>query len=81
METAFTKLVGCRVPLQQAGMGWTATPDLAAAVADAGGLGMVAMPGAPAESVGAALDSLSQRTSGAFGVNFLIPLLDRDAVP
>jgi NAD(P)H-dependent flavin oxidoreductase YrpB (nitropropane dioxygenase family) len=37
----FTELVGCRLPLQQAGMSGTATPPLAAAVANAGGLGMI----------------------------------------
>jgi nitronate monooxygenase len=39
LNTAFTELVGCQVPIQQAGMGGVATPELAAAVADAGGLG------------------------------------------
>jgi NAD(P)H-dependent flavin oxidoreductase YrpB (nitropropane dioxygenase family) len=36
METAFTELVGCRHPLQQAAMAGVAVPDLAAAVAAAG---------------------------------------------
>lgn len=36
--TAFTDLVGCRVPLQLAGMPRTSVPDLVVAVADAGGL-------------------------------------------
>ena len=43
LNTRFTDLVGCRVPIQQAGMGGVATPELAAAVADAGALGMVSM--------------------------------------
>jgi len=37
----FTDLVGSRWPLQQAGMSGTATSALAAAVANAGGLGMI----------------------------------------
>ena len=42
METAFTRLVGCRVPIQLAVMGGgVGTPQLAAAVTAAGGLGMV----------------------------------------
>jgi NAD(P)H-dependent flavin oxidoreductase YrpB (nitropropane dioxygenase family) len=42
METAFTRLVGCRVPIQLAVMGGgVGTPALAAAVTAAGGLGMV----------------------------------------
>ena len=41
LPTRFTALLGCTVPLQQAGMGGIATPPLALAVADAGGLGML----------------------------------------
>src|SRR5882762_6678688 len=41
VETAFTRLVGCAHPLQQAAMGGVATPELAAAVARAGALGML----------------------------------------
>ena len=41
METAFTELVGCRHPLQQAAMGGVAVPELAGAVAGAGALGML----------------------------------------
>jgi nitronate monooxygenase len=39
--TLFTDLVGCRLPIQQAGMSGPATPELARAVASAGGLGML----------------------------------------
>ena len=41
LATRFTELVGCTVPIQQAGMGVVAQPELAAAVSEAGGLGMV----------------------------------------
>jgi nitronate monooxygenase len=41
METAFTELVGCRYPLQQAAMGGVAMPELAGAVGAAGALGML----------------------------------------
>jgi nitronate monooxygenase len=41
METSFTRLVGVRHPLQQAAMGGVAVPELAGAVARAGGLGML----------------------------------------
>jgi len=37
----FTELVGSRLPLQQAGMSGTATSTLAAAVSNAGVLGMI----------------------------------------
>jgi nitronate monooxygenase len=80
METAFTRLVGCSVPLQQAGMGGTAGPDLVVAVADAGALGMLGLPAAPPATVATALDEVAARTRGAFGVNFLMPFLEREAV-
>jgi NAD(P)H-dependent flavin oxidoreductase YrpB (nitropropane dioxygenase family) len=80
METGFTQLVGCTVPIQQAGMGGTATPDLAVAVADAGALGMIGLPMAQPKAMAEALESMAKRTSGAVGVNFLIPFLDRDVV-
>ena len=41
LTTRFTELVGCSVPIQQAGMGSHANPRLAAAVANAGGLGTI----------------------------------------
>src|SRR2546422_10141024 len=73
LHTRFTELLGCTVPLQQAGMGKLASPALAAAVAEAGGLGMVSGIGAaPPEYVAKILDGLRRSTSGAFGANFLI---------
>jgi NAD(P)H-dependent flavin oxidoreductase YrpB (nitropropane dioxygenase family) len=80
LSTAFTDLVGCRVPIQQAGMGGVATPELAVAVADAGGLGMVNMVMQPAGDVAAALDALSGQTSGKVGMNILMPFLDLGVV-
>ena len=41
LRTRFTDLIGCTVPIQQAGLGSLANPKLAAAVANAGGQGMV----------------------------------------
>jgi nitronate monooxygenase len=80
LNTPFTDLVGCRVPIQQAGMGGVATPELAAAVADAGALGMVNMVMVPAADVAVALDALIEQTTGTVGMNFLMPFLDAAAV-
>ena len=76
METAFTRLVGCQVPLQQAGMPQVATPELAIAVANAGGLGMVV----PCENTAAMLDQVAAQTAGVIGINFLVPFLDLGAM-
>src|SRR5947208_6804805 len=73
LQTKFTELLGCKVPLQQAGMGKIASPALATAVAEAGGLGMVSGIGAaPPEYVAKVLDGLRRSTSGAFGANFIV---------
>jgi nitronate monooxygenase len=74
--TPFTELVGCRRPVQGAGMGWIAGEELCAAVTDAGGLGMVAMPGVPAFVLAPVLERLRAACGGPFGVNFLVPFLD-----
>ena len=80
LSTSFTTLVGCEVPLQQAGMGGVATPALAAAVAEAGGLGMIGGVMVPPPALAAMLDGIGQPARGAVGVNFLMPFLDRAAV-
>ncbi len=79
LRTRFTELVGCRIPIQLAGMGQLATPRLAAAVANAGGLGMLGWGGAPAEHVEQWLEETKRTTSGPFGMNFIVPGLMDDA--
>jgi len=79
LTTRFTELVGCSVPIQQAGMGGgIANPCLAAAVANAGGLGMVSVYGYTPAVVARLLDSARQQTDGTIGANFLIPGVDPD---
>lgn len=77
ITTRFTQLVGCRVPVQQAGMGGVSTPELASAVARAGGLGMLAGAGVPPAPL---IEMLAAATAasdgGAVGVNFLMPFLN-----
>jgi len=76
---SFTDLVGCARPLQLAGMGGVSTPELAAAVSNAGGLGMIGASGVPVDMLGGMLEIL-QATSKPFGVNFLMPFLDPEAL-
>jgi nitronate monooxygenase len=75
LTTRFTELVGCSVPISQAGMGWLSNPRLAAAVADAGGLGMVSVYGwygGPPAVIAETLDRLREQTSGVIGANFIM---------
>jgi NAD(P)H-dependent flavin oxidoreductase YrpB (nitropropane dioxygenase family) len=73
--TRFTELVGCAVPLQLAPLDGVGTGDLAVAVTNAGGLGML-----PAAAGRAALEVVRARAKGPFGVNFLMPFLEDEAV-
>ena len=74
MRTRWTELVGCSVPIQLAGMGAAATPELAAAVSNAGALGMLgtARPGLSPATLKCMLDDVRLLTSSPFGVNFLV---------
>ena len=81
ISTRFTELVGCRLPLQQAPMGGVASgPELAAAVCESGGHGMVGAAMASAEALAMILDAVAARTSAPMGVNFLIPFVNRELV-
>ena len=75
LNTRFTELVGCSIPIQQAGMGGLANPQLAAAVANAGAQGMVSVSGLPPDLLAGILDKLRKDTSGVFGCNFLFPFV------
>jgi nitronate monooxygenase len=78
LPTRFTDLVGCQVPVQLAGMSRIGTSALAAAVTNAGGLGM--LPGASPPELRPELSAVAGTATGPFGVNFLIPFLDDEAV-
>jgi NAD(P)H-dependent flavin oxidoreductase YrpB (nitropropane dioxygenase family) len=83
VATRFTNLVGCTVPVQQAGMGALAPPELAAAVSEAGGLGMLgtARGGLSPATLSAMLDRLHGLTTKPFGVNFIVSPLHLQGGP
>lgn len=80
IATAFTKLVGISAPIQLAAMPGIARPPLVAAVAEAGGLGMLGAPLMSPALLEQTLEELAERTRGVVGVNFLIPFLDPDCL-
>ncbi|GAA1275383.1 nitronate monooxygenase [Pseudonocardia aurantiaca] len=81
LSTAFTKLVGCEVPIQQAPMGLISSPRLALAVARAGGVGTVSAPlGVDSQDLTAQLDALLEAAEGVLSVNFVTAEVNRSAV-
>src|SRR6059058_204967 len=69
LSTRFTQLVGIRYPIVQTGMGWVATPQLAAATSAAGGLGILAAATMSYDELAAAIKEVRERTDAPFGVN------------
>ena len=51
MKTEITELLGIEYPIIQGGMAWVGTNELASAVSEAGGLGIIGSGGAPASWV------------------------------
>src|SRR5215212_10423324 len=81
LATRFTDLVGCTIPIQQAPIGGCANPRLAAAVAEAGGLGMVSVTGDPPDVVADQLDQARHLSAGPIGAHFFLLMVDRDSTP
>jgi NAD(P)H-dependent flavin oxidoreductase YrpB (nitropropane dioxygenase family) len=75
--TPITGMLGCRHPLQQAGIGGMATPELAIAVAEAGGIGMLSA-ALGREALAGQLDAIP--AGSCIGVNFLMPFFDPAAL-
>lgn len=73
--TRFTELVGCELPVQQAAMSGIATPRLAAAVAEAGGLGMLGVGRPSVARVIGDLDELAALTDRPVGIGLLVEFL------
>lgn len=69
MDTALTKLTGVRYPVVQTGMGWVAGPRLVSAVANAGGLGILASATMTFDELRSAIAEVKERTERPFGVN------------
>lgn len=80
LETRFTELIGCSVPIQQAPMGAVSSPRLALAVADAGGVGTITALNMDAAQLARRLDDMAPRTRGSLSVNFLTEDVDERAV-
>lgn len=72
MNTRLCELLEIEYPVIQGGMAWVATAELAAAVSEAGGLGLIAAGGAPAEVVRKEIKKARELTQKPFGVNVML---------
>lgn len=72
IASKLTEVLGCRHPILCAGMGGPARAELAAAVCEAGGFGMLGMVRESPELIAAEIAALRRRTTRPFAVN-LIP--------
>ncbi|MEK5289622.1 enoyl-[acyl-carrier-protein] reductase FabK [Streptococcus sp. FSL R7-0212] len=72
MKTRITELLNIKYPIFQGGMAWVADGDLAGAVSNAGGLGIIGGGNAPKEVVKANIDTVKSITSNPFGVNIML---------
>lgn len=72
LDTRLAKEFDLRVPLASAGMAFVGLTDLAAAVSNAGALGVYGVGNEPPPVLAARLDAIQEMTSGPFGVDFLV---------
>ncbi len=69
MRTEICDLLGIEYPVLQGGMAWVATAELAAAVSNAGGLGIIGAGNMPGELLRQEIKKCRSLTSKPFGVN------------
>ncbi|MCQ2540740.1 MAG: enoyl-[acyl-carrier-protein] reductase FabK [Lachnospiraceae bacterium] len=72
MKTKITELLGIEYPIIQGGMAWVAEHKLAAAVSNAGGLGLIGAASAPPEIVREEVRKCRELTDKPFGVNIML---------
>jgi len=78
-ETRLTQLLGTEYPIVQGGLQWLATPDLASAVSEAGGLGIISSLSFPdQDGLRKAIRQIKGMTKKPFGVNLsMLPELTK----
>lgn len=79
IHTRICEILGIEYPILQGGMAWVATAELAAAVSNAGGLGIIGAGNAPGDVVEKEIIKASELTAKPFGVNVMLlsPFVDQ----
>src|SRR5205823_5365458 len=78
--TPLCRTMGIEFPILSAGMSWLAGPELAAAVSNAGGCGVVGMVGMTGPQVRARVREARARTNKPFGVNVILARLQEGQI-
>jgi len=72
LRTRLTELLGIEHPIIQGGMAWTATAELAAAVSNGGGLGVIGAGHMPTEMLRDQIRTAKELTERPYGVNLML---------
>ncbi|MGI6105721.1 MAG: nitronate monooxygenase [Raoultibacter sp.] len=80
MKTRVTELLGIKQPIIQGAMARIANANLAAAVSEAGGLGIIAAGGAPVEWVEEQIAIARSKTNKPIGVNIMLLAPNTDEI-
>lgn len=80
IKSRITDLLGIQYPVFQGGMAWVADASLAAAVSNAGGLGLVSSINAGTEAVRTEIRRCKQMTEKPFGVNVMLQAPNVDEI-
>lgn len=72
MNTRITEMLGVEHPIIQGGMAWVAEHNLAAAVSQAGGFGLIGGANAPGEAIRSEIRGVRKLTDKPFGVNVML---------
>jgi len=78
IKTRLCDLLNIQYPIIQGGMAWVATAELAAAVSNAGGLGIIGAGNAPADVIRKEINKIRTLTDKPYGVNIMLlsPFVD-----
>jgi enoyl-[acyl-carrier protein] reductase II len=78
IKNTICEILGIKYPILQGGMAWVATAELAAAVSNAGGLGIIGAGNAPGDYVRDEIRKAKRLTDKPFGVNIMLlsPFVD-----
>lgn len=72
LRTRLTSTLGIEYPVIQGGMAWTATAELAAAVSNAGGAGVIGAGHMPTDNLRGEIRNAKALTDKPFGVNLML---------